>query len=620
MRNIVDRRRRRSIYPKPARIADDSHGLAPEVQKSDALLPGFAYEPLAETDIRLIKIYPGTIGTPIAGEIAHVDLRTKPEFLALSYVWGSNAKTKEIQLNGHKVNITQNLYVALDRLRTYCTDLTRMSIWIDALCIDQQNVAEKSFQVGRMTEIYGQAHAVCAWLGESDPEKKADMELLFDDFEAIRLYREVSSEERASKDDPALGLLDWGAIKCLVELAVNPWFGRVWTLQEAVLCRDCRIYAGPHCTTLDAFLVRSVDVRDRNTYNDLRLVDLVRSEVRVWSSSAAEDAAPADEREMAQQLRLFLDCVRQRTSRVAHDAIYGVLGLWKLVRRAPLPKDLVPDYNLPYAAVCHAYMVYLLKNTGVLNFLNSRYDGLTNERIPSWVSDFRWLLPAWEPTTGNTSTFFSADDRTLILTGYQIGLVRGVTNYCFWSADELADWDILAKAIAAFEQEIVAPLANLKDIPSDEARLHVIKLAFHTGDYPRMDGDSRECLTWYNHLRTTTQTSFLSLATCGTYNNEARRFGAATYLSDMVRMIISKAKAVVDNGTLLEKDRMDARVRPGDVVCFCATDTQQALVLRPLPDGRFRFVSSGRLDFRMGADFDPSVYFHDKESKEFEVV
>ncbi|KAI4595723.1 hypothetical protein KJ359_006714 [Pestalotiopsis sp. 9143b] len=453
-------------------MADDSHGPAPEVQKSNALLLGFAYEPLAETDVRLIKIHPGIIGSPIVGEIAHVNLRTRPEFLALSYVWGSDAKTREIQLNGHKVNITQNLYVALDRLRTYCIDFARMWIWIDALCIDQQNTAEKSFQVGRMTEIYGQAHEVCAWLGESDSEKEADMKVLFDDFEFIRLYRESSPEEKAGRDDPALALLDWGANERLMELAVNPWFSRVWTLQEAVLSRSCRVYVGRHCTTLDAFLARSVDVHDRETYNSLRLVDLVRSEVRMWSSSVVE---PVDEREMAQQLRLFLDCVRQRTSRVEHDAIYGVLGLWKLVRRAPLPTDLVPDYDMSYAAVCHAYMIYLLRNTGVLNFLNSYYNGLANERIPSWVSDFRYLLPAWEPTLGNTSTSISANDRTLTLTGYQAGLVRGATHCTFWSGDEHRDRNVWIQAIVALEREIVAPLANLRNVTADEARLQTTR-------------------------------------------------------------------------------------------------------------------------------------------------
>lgn len=600
-------------------MADDSHGPAPEVQKSDALLPGFAYEPLAETDIRLIKIHPGTIGTPIIGEIAHVDLRGKPEFLALSYVWGSDAKTMEIQLNGHKVNITQNLYVALDRLRTYCKDFTGMWIWIDALCIDQQNTAEKSFQVGRMTEIYGQAHAVCAWLGDSDPEKEADMKVLFDDFESIRLYRESSPEERTGTDDPALVLLDWGANECLVELTVNSWFGRVWTLQEAVLSRSCRIYVGPHCTTLDVFLTRSVDVHDRETYNSLRLVDLVRSEVRIWSSSGTEAAG---EREMAQQLRLFLDCVRQRTSRVEHDAIYGVLGLWKLVRRAPLPKDLVPDYNLPYATVCHAYMTYLLRNTGVLNFLNSYHNGIANERTPSWVSDFRYLLPAWEPTLGNTSVFISANNRTLTLTGYQVGLVRGATNYSFWSGDEPVGRNVWTQAIAALEREIVAPLAHLKKITPDEARLHNIRAALYTEDSPdpRVDRNSRECLTWYKHLRTATQAGLLSLETCGTYYDEARNTGTTTHVSDLVHMIISQAKAVVDNGALLHIDRTDAQIEMGDVVCFCATDTPQALVLRPLPNGRFRLVSSGRLDFRIGTDFDPSAYFHDRESREFEIV
>lgn len=84
---------------------------------------------------------------------------------ALSYVWGDSSITRTILLEGREFQVTTNLYSALRRLRY--PDYTRI-IWIDAICINQSNLEERSQQVLLMKNIYEGAEEVLMWMGDSE--------------------------------------------------------------------------------------------------------------------------------------------------------------------------------------------------------------------------------------------------------------------------------------------------------------------------------------------------------------------------------------------------------------------------------------------------------------------
>jgi Heterokaryon incompatibility protein (HET) len=67
-----------------------------------------------------------------------------------------------ITLSGHTVEITANLEIALRHLRHRDTYRT---LWVDALCIDQMNLLERSLLVLRVRDIFGSADMVLAWTG-----------------------------------------------------------------------------------------------------------------------------------------------------------------------------------------------------------------------------------------------------------------------------------------------------------------------------------------------------------------------------------------------------------------------------------------------------------------------
>jgi hypothetical protein len=135
----------------------------------------YRYTPLdnSKDQIRLLSICPAKDESePISCSLEVVNLADSLSYEALSYAWGDPARTHCIRLNKSCFKVTRSLGTALPCLRK--TDATR-TIWIDALCIDQENIAERNSQVLIMRDIYQQAWRVVVWLGNHD--EPADHEL-----------------------------------------------------------------------------------------------------------------------------------------------------------------------------------------------------------------------------------------------------------------------------------------------------------------------------------------------------------------------------------------------------------------------------------------------------------
>ncbi|KAH8672402.1 heterokaryon incompatibility protein-domain-containing protein [Ilyonectria robusta] len=134
-------------------------------------LSTYTYEPLDDTqdEIRLIRflsrdqdLEQGYFNPPLELTLVHVSLAARPQYHALSYVWGSSMKPDMVRIDGKAMNITRNLYEALIRFHL---DPTVEYLWADALCINQADNDEKALQVKKMRQIFTQATRVVAYLG-----------------------------------------------------------------------------------------------------------------------------------------------------------------------------------------------------------------------------------------------------------------------------------------------------------------------------------------------------------------------------------------------------------------------------------------------------------------------
>ena len=161
----------------------------------------YAYEPLSKNpdEIRLLKLMPPSSSGNIEIEIIRVSSSAPPAYEALSYVWGPPERTHEVTVKtsskkcfprlsrgrrflfGHSkfklshLAISRNLFIALQHLRF--AKKPRL-LWIDAICINQDNISERSEQVNKMASIYGNAQLVILWLGEEAHQSSSAIETL----------------------------------------------------------------------------------------------------------------------------------------------------------------------------------------------------------------------------------------------------------------------------------------------------------------------------------------------------------------------------------------------------------------------------------------------------------
>lgn len=151
-------------------------------------------------------------------------------------MWGDPNSLIQIEVANEKINITENFHAALCRLRL--KDEKR-ALWIDQLCINQWDTREKKQQVQLMRRIYSQCQKCIFWMGEI-PRSVTEIEAneAFGLFKYMAEIYMAGSEEGISVPD-CLHSDAWfdGTIKALQAFSIegNPWWARVWTVQEAVL-------------------------------------------------------------------------------------------------------------------------------------------------------------------------------------------------------------------------------------------------------------------------------------------------------------------------------------------------------------------------------------------------
>jgi len=150
---------------------------------------------------------------------------TEATYTALSYVWGDPTFTKPIVVDGHVFQATVNLEVAL---RNLSKDFVGKPLWVDAICINQQDTAEKNQQVPLMGELYSRAAGVVIWLGESDPAMEMLMEGMAQEAPTLR-----DGVEDTSKRLHEIGIRKREAM--FMAIARRPWWKRIWVRMRRIL-------------------------------------------------------------------------------------------------------------------------------------------------------------------------------------------------------------------------------------------------------------------------------------------------------------------------------------------------------------------------------------------------
>lgn len=112
-------------------------------------------------DGRLINLHPSSSEDILVYNLMNIKAAAMPEYEALSYVWGPRSLTREITVKAETKYIRENLWSALYHMQL---PLKPLVLWIDAICIDQENMDERNHQVRLVGKIYTGATTILVWL------------------------------------------------------------------------------------------------------------------------------------------------------------------------------------------------------------------------------------------------------------------------------------------------------------------------------------------------------------------------------------------------------------------------------------------------------------------------
>lgn len=203
---------------------------------------------LAENEIRILELLPSPDGeAPITCDVRVAPLSAELDYEALSYCWGDQTIKETIIVSGREVTITRSLYHAIRQLRL---PEKKRALWIDQLCVDQWNLEEKAQQVQLMRSIYKFCHTCLVWLGDiqqgiplADAEAATEivryMAAATTATDSNSLPIPASLSESQSAFDNVMSALQTAIVGC------NPWWGRIWTVQEAAIPIALVLHWGP---------------------------------------------------------------------------------------------------------------------------------------------------------------------------------------------------------------------------------------------------------------------------------------------------------------------------------------------------------------------------------------
>lgn len=156
------------------------------------------------------------------------------EYEALSWCWGQGKSDYAVVITkgteNYKMRIRKDLVLALIYLRHREKSRT---LWIDAVCIDQDNAVERNQQVQMMSRIYTRADNVCIWLGEQDDKSEVAFKFIKEEITHLQDFDSISSNKDYSSK--------WQALMVLMQ---REWFSRRWVVQELSLANKAEIWCG----------------------------------------------------------------------------------------------------------------------------------------------------------------------------------------------------------------------------------------------------------------------------------------------------------------------------------------------------------------------------------------
>ncbi|KAF5715477.1 heterokaryon incompatibility 6 OR allele [Fusarium mundagurra] len=467
-------------------------------------VPRLTYQSLtSSTSFRLLQILSDGGQDILRCKMFDADLAAQeaPRYIALSYTWHEESLPKifrPVLINDKYLNVSLNLW---NFLQNYHETAGDRIIWIDQICINQDDKDECVQQIGLMCEIYQRASMDIFWIGEPGENTEAVLDLLssLNRLETYLLESEGSRPGISALLNPifmrAIDLPEhdnpiWGS---LMQFISRTAFQRAWIIQEVAVSRKTAIFCGLLMLPFDVvgraakFLVESSWIKVfHQMYNVSGAAGFI---------TGMMNCRVRHQEGERQSLDLLLASTRRFKATKPVDKIFALINLAESGRKEALPSALRPDYRKSVVEVFRDVTLHLIRQ-GVLSGVEDVKFRQIHE-LPSWVPDYSvhqvvsilcmppragWFtLYAVAAGRDVNVKYSSADPNILTLSAYKVDMISKIGPIAEQSIyDTLEKWTSMVDFSAAY------PIVNGKSFSMIEAfwRTLIGNIGLGTSHYP----------------------------------------------------------------------------------------------------------------------------------------
>lgn len=371
------------------------------------------------------------------------------DFVTLSYTWGEPDQTETIILNDVQVRVGRNLAHGLRVFRRLGYFSQNYMLWVDAVCINQDDDRERGVQVGMMRDLYAGSWTTVTFLGRASEESGKAIELL-KTLARSRQERRCEKLKNKLQGDPGhLGNGRWLALQHLLQ---RPYWSRLWIVQEMALAPlNMVMFAGNDSITWkevqeDLWSIHTSNwyvkdaclAYDRRTLRDAAGLTDQEANLGTWNTEnlhhITKNLGRIAEKEDRDEGYLSIDeLLEVGNATISHfpvDKVYGLLA----VIEPNIAKEIVVDYSISESTVFTRVSKLFVESTNNLELLRSA--GYWNAKTPSWAAEFSRKIPSrnklapklpYQADKGTSADFkFSMDLRSLTVKAVIVDSVRNI--------------------------------------------------------------------------------------------------------------------------------------------------------------------------------------------------
>ena len=336
-------------------------------------------------------------------------------------------------------------------------------IWIDQICINQQDGREKAVQIRMMRDIYVSAHKVLLWLGPSTEGSDLAMDSIapLDESIGVLPYGRFDRDGIRSRLLPGQDDAFWPA---LVDLYGRPWYDRLWVLQEAILAKDIEVLCGNRSMPWAGFASFATKMYELTPPAWIRAFDAHQLRGGNYDARAPQTGGFVSIRDIDNMRSsevegskppfwTYLSLGQKCKVTNPLDRVYGLLGLID-------PGELIPAIDIrydwePWQGYLH-FCKFYIKHDPDLALFSIAGCVSKPEELPSWCPNFdsppnvtsiycyypdfcAGFKPGGPQRISRVQT--SATSNTITVPGFRMDRVKAVTKAANPLQDSMDPWD-----------------------------------------------------------------------------------------------------------------------------------------------------------------------------------